>query len=257
MSAIIDDWYISLEEARDVLHERKALIPQVEAWWKEEGWKIPHIIHTGDAGFFARQLASFRYEDLVFQQMCHKAGLTPVWLPYEADRFSDQSSLKRSYVRPLFCTGRGKNGGLQTRKRRLVPDMQAILGKRLNEIIIHDGTSLVDFHRQLHSRHSGGAVQEVSGILTQIGNPRAYYRFDMSLYIAHGILFEDFHGGESGQKLNRFTTQIFEPAFQEVARIFGVKPLIVQMPWCKELGYYPENSSSEALSVVDLSMFGR
>lgn len=247
-----DEFYVSLAEAHLQLQHRAYLMPVVAEWWRQQGWDVPPILHAGYAGIFARQLATYRYEDALFAHMCEQGHLTPLWCPYSGDRFSTHSSLKKSYVQPVYCSGLGRSGGPKTQKQKLVSDFQKINGMPLNQIVTDEGQSLVEFHLELHQRMTGGgSVQDLTTTLQQIGGAKEYYRFDMSVYLAHGVLFEDFHGGESGNKLDRFTTDVFEPAFHEITKRFGVKPLIVRMPWCPEMGYYPADASWRTHGVMD------
>lgn len=247
-----NEFYVTLREAHAELQRRAHMMPVIEAWWQEQGWEVPAIAHAGSAGIFARQLATFRYEDAIFAYMCRIAGLTPVWMPYALDWFSTNSSLKMCYVLQFLCSGVGRAGGAKLCKKKLVRDIQALVGKRLIDIVVDDGRNLRDLHMELHQKMTGGGcVQDVSHTLQQIGGVHEYYRFDMSLYLAHGVLFEDFHGGESGAKLNSFTTGIFEPAFHEITEQFGMKPLIVRMPWCPAMAYYPADEQWQEHGVMD------
>jgi hypothetical protein len=66
------------------------------------------------------------------------------------------------------------------------------------------------------------------------------YDLFLLLFVAHMVLFEDYHGGESGDELDGFTSKVFEPAFERVYKCFDVKPLIVPVAWKPEFAYYPD-----------------
>lgn len=51
-----------------------------------------------------------------------------------------------------------------------------------------------------------------------------YYKFYLTFFAAHGVLFENFTYQEDEA---RFTEEIFLPAFETVRQTFGVPPLIV------------------------------
>jgi len=172
--------------------------------------------------------------------MCETGGLAPIWAPYERDRYVDKSPLKCSYLQPRIVKGFGKTDKPVLRKERLVHPITC-QGKRLNEISIDSGLSLVNWHRfWLEQIYPDRIVNDFSHIYTRAGGrPQDYYPFLLSLFVAHGVLIEDYHGGESGNRLDLFTGNIFEPAFREVETRFGVAPLLVPLPWWKELGYYP------------------
>lgn len=246
-----ETFYTDPEIVRETLFSRSHLMPEVEAWWRQQGWDIPHLPHAGAAGNFCRNLATFRYEDAVFSLLCRRAGLVPIWHEHVTDKYSSLSSVKRSYAKYLACTGRGRNGGAKLTKIRPIRDLVAIDGKRLSDIMMDDGTSLVDHHHGIFDRFVGQAHRnDISAWLSSIGRARDYYLASVSLFIAHGVLFEDYHGGESGDKLDSFTTDIFEPAFHAVYERFGVKPIIVRMPWFTEMKYYPADLNWQEHGII-------
>ncbi|MEK7102665.1 MAG: hypothetical protein AAB912_03490, partial [Patescibacteria group bacterium] len=107
-----------------------------------------------------------------------------------------------------------------------------------------DGTSLLSWHHaQLERMVPGATYADATPWLQKIGNAWAYYELALSIYVAHGVLFEDYHGGESGTKLDSFTVQVFEPAWEAVRRRFGVSPLIVRLPWGPGFDCYPNNQA--------------
>ena len=69
--------------------------------------------------------------------------------------------------------------------------------------------------------------------LKQFGNAKDYYFAEMSVYVAHGVLFKDFHsrGKMSSKGSGNFTYKIVEPAFYKTLDVFGVKPVIHQFTY--------------------------
>lgn len=249
-------FYVPLEDAREKLLERRAIRSKIEAWWEERGMPFPEPLldQTKQFGLNVRQLASCRYEDLLFITMCEQGGLTPLWAPYERDWYVDKSPLKCSYIQPRFVIESGKGKSFVHKLRLANP--RVCQHKRLNEIFVNpaprfgewqEGVDLdpiwrlVNWHREhLEGIYPDAIVNDFSHIYTRAGGrPRDYYPFLLSLFVAHGVLMEDYHGGESGTRLEAFTGKVFEPAFAEVETRFRASPLIVLLPWWKELGYYP------------------
>ncbi|MBP9771820.1 MAG: hypothetical protein KBD16_02760 [Candidatus Pacebacteria bacterium] len=241
-----DRYYATTESVKDLLTSRESLKSVVEAWWQEKGIPIPPGLlankRSKPRGFFARQVPTFRYEDAVFVVLSERAGLNPVWLGYEGDRMVSVSPLKRSYCKPLFAVRVGKRGGVELRERNSVTISQWD-GRPLRDIKGDgdEGVSLVEFHRsQLLTFYPRMETYDFTELSRTLGSsPERYYPALLSLAIAHGVLFEDFHGGESGGNLPGFTERVFEPAFEEVQQRFGVKPLIIPMPWWPSLARYP------------------
>lgn len=253
-------FYVSLEDARERLLERYAIRSQVEAWWEERGLEFPQVLldETKQFGLNVRQLASCRYEDLLFITMCERGGLTPLWAPYERDWYVDKSPLKCSYIQPRFEVE--LRGGKSFVSKLRLANPRACQHKRLDEIFVNpaphfgeweEGVDLdpswrlVNWHRRhLEAAYPQALVNDFSSIYQQAGGkPPDYYPFLLSLFVAHAILIEDYHGGESGVRLDVFTGQIFEPAFRKTEERFGFSPLIVALPWWKELSYYPSLDS--------------
>ncbi|MEK6673092.1 MAG: hypothetical protein AABY42_06395 [Nitrospirota bacterium] len=55
---------------------------------------------------------------------------------------------------------------------------------------------------------------------------KEYYKYFLSLFICHGILFENFITNEEEE---RFSKSVVFPAFRQVVADFGLKPLIVPL----------------------------
>lgn len=233
-----ESFYTPLETARCTLLSRHSLRKQIEEWWREKGFPFPEAFRdTRPIGFISRHIATARYEDLLFIRLCEKGGLKPIWSTYTKDRFIDRSPVKYSYLQPRIITGFGKRKSPIVRRVRLA-EPKLWEGRPLDQIPVEGGT-LISWHRLLlEEAYTEAVVTDPSDIYQALGGARGYYPFLLSLALAHGVLFEDFHSGESGGQLDSFTSRVFEPAFQEVNARFNATPLIVRLPWWKELGYY-------------------
>jgi hypothetical protein len=240
-----DSYYIELEEAREILLSRQTFRDELPGFWASHGVEFPAEVleDLPLVAFLARQLVTFRFEDAVFLQMAERSGLTPLWSPLAQDKFTVVSSLKRSYVQPHMATGFSKNGDVITKRERLVKDPHTRSQIPLKELVADDGASIMSWHydRWLRATGDGVCVLDADQFKSGWGDRTdRYYLGLLSLFIAHGVLFEDYHGGESGNALGGFTSRVFEPAFATVEAYFGVKPLVVKLPWWKELAYYPD-----------------
>lgn len=253
-------FYIALEEARETLRSRQRLRNEVEAWWQENGWGAPPIPEDDNLGILARQMWTGRGEDVLFYIMAQRAGLTPCFSSYLGDHFIRTSNLKLSYIQPTLFKGLGKRSGKPMTERVPLARVEVCEKHSLKELrwqVIQRGRrstntgleyphgigSLADLHAQHQDLVFGEAPLrfDITSWYRRIGPCREYYRGLLSLYIAHGVLFEDYFGGESGGMLDAFTRDIFLPAWQEVTERFGVQPMMVRLPWWTELGWYPRN----------------
>lgn len=275
-----------LSIARDRLNERQQdqkLRLSVEEWWETQGWGIPPIPATitttinrhslfGYSDWFGqsdpwgtrsitspfhmaalpRQVATTRYEDRLFYLLARRAGLDPTWLEYTGDIFFEGSPGKKSLLHLHRCSGRGRNGGWKLRKQRLA-ELNCWNRKPLNTITTDDGQRLVDVHHAWQDQLFNNPRRiDMTEWLKHIGNAKQYYAAALSLYICHGVMFEDFHGGESGEELRKLAQDVFEPAFDTVSTRFGCPPLIVQLPWKEQLGFYPDGDRWNDELIADL-----
>lgn len=242
MDTNIDRYYVPLENARVLLAERQAFRRRVERFWHQNRWGLPPLIpEVPAAGLLLRQLASFRYEDAAFVLLCERAGLCPVWPAWCADVVHSQSSLKQSYLHPRLCCGRqNKRGELLVRTSPVLTEHQWV-GKPLWHVVLERAgyQTLVQYHHGQQDRCFPKARRcDVSGWYGRIPKPSRYTAM-LSLCVAHAVMFEDYHDGESGRAQDSLTEGRFEPAFRALEQQFGAGPLIVKMPWRPEYRLYP------------------
>jgi hypothetical protein len=248
-SCAVQAKYFDAQEASAELEVRSRLKVEVERWWIRNGWGFAPLPSVVKPAVLARQLATFRYEDATFAVMAENSGMTPVWLSYNGDRMHTASSLKRTYLQPIFSSGVGRNGGLRLRKEFLA-SIQSSAGTELAAISTSKGVSLVQYHNMHQDRVYPGAVRaDNTRWLRQIGKAKDYYLAYLSIFIAHAVLFEDYHGGESGAELGGFTDTVFEPAYEAVTEMFGMQPLMVRLPWWSDMQYYPSDANWRAHGV--------
>ncbi len=246
--------YISASQAKAQLRERAELRKAVEAFWLANGIPFPAALQSGGYAALGRHVPTFRFEDAVFTLMAEAAGLTPTWLGYAEDKFVTVSNFKVSLVRPQVTERARANGEPIARTRKLVPNPDWYHGQPLSHIRLDDGTSLVEWHkRRLIEAVPHAAIHDKSSLYRHWGG-RAdnYYIAYLSLFIAHGVLFEDYHGGESGEVLDGFTARVFEPTVTRLKEMFGVGPLVVALPWWPELALYPTGEWLRSWRKVDV-----
>lgn len=245
--------YVSNSQAADLLATRHNLRTTVEEWWQEKGWGIPALPMHQNMTILARHIGTFRYEDALFFEMAQQAGLHPAWMEYRGDRMFAGSNSKRSLCHPKMSEGRrNKNDELIVATRKLTNPNQWE-GKRLDTILFENGQPMIEWHNaHQNSMLTGESFSrfDITPWYRAIGSVKEYYVGLLSLFIAHGVLFEDYHGGESAGGLDAFTQEVFTPAWELVRNQFGVKPLIIKLPWWPELGYYPSTTSWREHGVI-------
>lgn len=263
-------YYVRLDQAREQLAAREAMRAQVEEWWEQQGWgRAPIPTHAPpNLAVLSRNCATARIEDCVFMLLAMQAGLVPCWSSYDGDRMCAGSRVKASYLAGKVITGANRKGEplcmphwwLQSMTKREIRERglrtstgdhphHRFDGVVLRELIVPGSAHerLPDYlanHQSMMLRDwlPGGLQRfDITQWYRQAGfrTSSEYYIALLSLAIAHGVLFEDFHGGESGDQLGEFTRTVFQPAFRELEQIFGVKPLITPLPWWREMAYFP------------------
>jgi hypothetical protein len=238
--------YTPLNKAHELLRSRRGLRRTVEAWWRDRGIIVPEIIKQGgDLAALSVPIATRRYYDELFMELARNENFRPIWLTYAQSLMSSESPVKRRLLHPTFVERRGRHGGLVVRKHRIA-SIEESRGKKLTDIVLNSGESLILYHRRLHGMLGIGhfSVSDLSPLFKQFNSiPKAYYWGYLSLFLTHCVLFDDYHGGEEIRVLPLFTANVFMPVFDAVTKEFGISPIIVRMPWHEHLAYYPPHDN--------------
>ena len=121
-------------------------------------------------------------------------------------------------------------------------------GKKFSKIKTKWGEGIVDVHHYLLYKQfpkMSGKTIDFSKWFDKTKNlSNNYYLYFLSLFICHGVLFDNFLIGDKEEK--NFVKKKFLPSFKKAEKIFGVKPLIFPLlPFENEKGThwlsYPES----------------
>lgn len=220
------------------LQEREPLKEKVEAFFRHEGWEFPSFMREGPYLVLARHVATCRFEDLFFCFTARRLGLEPVWVEYTADLFCSTNPDKRDLWKIRIFCGMGRKEPRQM-VARIIRDPSWWEGKPLSQIKTKWGEGLVEFHHRL--RHTSCLtkykVVDLSEWLHRFGEARNYYFPYLLLFVAHGVLFEDFHAQIHG--LEKFRINVVEPALKKIKGVGFPPPLILRIPPNKYIGWYP------------------
>jgi hypothetical protein len=102
----------------------------------------------------------------------------------------------------------------------------------------------VDYHNALlRAQRPDAIVEDMTGWLRSVGgNARGFYEALLSIFIAHGIQFEDYDSDSTSHEA-KFRETVFEPAWQATCERFGVQPMVVRLPYLRGTEYnYPVGS---------------
>lgn len=219
--------YTPLSVAKKEIWKRwndKKLRKRVEASLKGD---FPEMFKDSPGAVISRQVLSLNFELLRFLQMSNIIELKPVAFEYLQDKFITKS-IDKYYLGRLFFYGeKGKRAGnlLSTLK---VIRFNRSEGKKICDLKTIWNGNLVDFHHKLaYCLDSNISREDISDYLKRNGNVASkYYTYYFSLFICHGVLFENFLLEDSQTD---FTKNVVLPSFEKVQAKFGLKPLIVPL----------------------------
>lgn len=223
---------ISLEEIRR--REDLGLRKRVENFWKDKGFPIPEFFQKMEpAGILGRHVATMRNEDVAFSRLCQQFDLPPLWLEYLGDIFLSISKPKTSLVYPT-----NKDG-----ERIKLANPNHWEKKSISVVVLDSGERLVDFHHKLWEKIQSDKKKryDISSWFQSFGTAKDYYFAVLSLFVAHGVLFKDFHGNGklSSKSSGEFTKKIVEPSFSKVIDVFGSPPMIYKFKFEEGFDKYP------------------
>ena len=207
---------------------------------------------------FARHLPTARYEDADYVRLALSMGFDYEevwWFSYLKDKFvtANHSKVKLAVLPTADYANPGKKGGIRKRKHAVVHDIPHWDGRPIYEVRVKSGETLSAFHCQLRQHlllpKVAQNTHDLSAYLQRFGSAEAYYPYFLALFVAHGVLVEEFEGPPSPE-LKLFKHRVVLPAVQRVIDAVGIAPLIVRMPWEERHGYYPPLEAYLPISVV-------
>lgn len=222
--------YTPVNEAVAELKKRwtdKNLKERIE---KKLGKNIPKLYKKGSRMAICRDVYTPNFELHRFISAADALDLTPIFGEYKNDKFTSNNLSKYYLGKMGFHFGFGKNGGPKIKYLNIINFNEAN-GKPLSSVTTSCGQGLVDFHRELfflrYSQFTKKHFFDISKWFTENGSSaKLFYDNFLTLFIRHGILFENFMLDK--KELN-FTRDYFLPAFFRVWDNTGKKPLIIAL----------------------------
>ena len=179
-------------------------------------------------GFFSRCIPTPNTECKYFIDLATSIDLKPCFLEYD-DKVVSRNPDKY-HLCTLYLYKRNKNGVYETHSQRIV-DFNEYEGSLFSEINTLWGEPLREFHLNLLKEEGLYSKMEIKDITSWFNLTRLkggyYYFYFLSLFIYHGILFENYllEDREEGEFINaKVLTSILA-----IEKFFGVKPLIVPL----------------------------
>ncbi len=190
----------------------------------------PHIMITKKCMVLGRHVATPNYEMHRFA-MCADVlkELNPIIFEYLGDKFTDTNSFKASLGK-LRLYRAAFNSKEPHFEYRHVAEMQCHKCKSIEDMKTMWGESLVGFHHKLFTDTFNSEkfyLFDATQWLHRHGNSaEQYYLAYMSLFLKHGILFENF---SLTHKEKEFTTRVVLATISKMIELTGYKPLIVAL----------------------------
>lgn len=224
--------YTPLSEAVKLLEERqkdKKLKERIEKILRDD---IPGPLRNMKKySISGKQVATPNFDTRWFLKLSEEFGLEPLFLEYLEDKFTSNNFFKHSLGQLILHENTKKNLDDIVEKINII-DFNESNGKKIKDLKTLWGESLVAFHRRLFHTYDIDTenvifFDESEWLKRHGGDAKNYYEDDLTLYVCHGILFENFILTENDGK---FVREVFLPAFFEVQSKLGFKPLIVPIP---------------------------
>lgn len=221
--------YTPVDQALTILRQRRRDPELMKSIVDFLGGDIPDYLLQSDCFVLPRHIATPNNEALYVLEQARKHGAVAVFSQDPNDKFTSVNNLKRRLARPEIHEE--TSSGPSYRKIDIV-DLQQNEGKRLHEVHCRDGQPLIDFHNSLFDRLPvrDFIVADDSDWIDRKhrGAILNHYRCYLALFIAHGVLFEEFETGNDQE----FYVRTVRPLLGEFRARWGLLPLIV-MP-CNE-----------------------
>ncbi|MFA9262791.1 MAG: hypothetical protein ACEQSB_05615 [Undibacterium sp.] len=223
----LDDMYVSLDFAREEIVRRwndKNLKQRVEGLLTGD---MPEILRLAPRAVISRHVMSPNFELLNFLGTAKELGLQPAGLEYTYDKFVSKNEDKYYLGKLVFFEGLGKKGGEKLSSLKVI-DFDLCDGKKIADIKTAWDQDFVTFHHELVYPFLGPEnIVDMSEYYRRNGLQAShYYKYILSLFICHGVLFENFLLSDIYKEL---TEEILLPSLKEVTSIYGIKPLIVRL----------------------------
>ena len=222
--------YTRLQEAIDTLKNRWEDKNIEKFVWGYIGQDLPKLYQSGRKAAFCRDIYTPNNETRKFINIIANLNIQPIFGEYREDKFTVNNHTKYALGRMAFYSGPKRNGRSDIIYRNVI-DFDYNNGKKIKDVKTLWGQSLIDFHRELffieYPSFNKTVFFDISGWFKKNGgSARKFYKKFLTLFLRNAILFENFQIDKSEFS---FTKDIFLPAFFEIWKQSGVKPLIVSI----------------------------
>lgn len=197
------------------------------------GGSVPDPFKKGPRSVLSRSIITPNQELFYFLDLAKSTELEPIGLEGIEDKFCTKNSDKVSLGKLSFLMNNGKGKVVKGDFGKMnvnVINMMSADGKKLCDIKTLWGEDLAGFHHRMLDSYDA-KIETFDDFKwfarrNKRNNPDQYYENFLSLFVCHGILFENFH---AKGKEEDFTRSIIIKNYKKIEEIFGCKPLIVPL----------------------------
>lgn len=215
--------YSDLKKELDKRWNDPELRKRVEKFWGKYNFPVSLI---NPHAFISRSIATPNLEFKYFHDLASDLELNPLVLEYDG-KLVTKNPEKYHLCKLLFYKNKNDLHHGQLSVRNIV-DINKNQGQYMFDISTLWGENLRDFHhRILESKYakSDSWIIDVTDWFNKTRyETKFYYMFFLSLFICHGVLFDNYLLGDEDEY--SFFIEKVEPSFNELETFFGVKPLI-------------------------------
>jgi hypothetical protein len=223
----VSKMYTTLSEAKKELEKRwndKELKKKIENFLGED---LPEIFKEKPRAYLVRDIISPNFEFFYFLDLVKEARLDIGLCEYSGGKLVAKNFNKYHLCRMFFHNGMGKKNGDKIDTFNVI-DFNKSEGKTMNKVKTIWGNKLIDFHHKLLKKITKVNPEKIFDITSWFNAHRNkteyYYLHYLALFLAHGILFENFLFSKGEEE---FTRKKIIPSFKKLEKIFGIKPLVV------------------------------
>jgi hypothetical protein len=220
-----NQFYTSIEDAKREIRKRwndVKLRKEVESFL---GINMPVPLKKTPRAIMVRCIASPDNEFFKFLSLSSEVELEPLFIDYPQDKFVAFNSDKYALCN-LHFEKKDIRKYEDADKIKLI-NFNKFEGKSFSDIKTLWGNGIEEFHHEIFRRAVPQSV-EIFNFWEWFDETRHktefYYLYYLSLFVCHGILFENMLMSEEERE---FTEKKIMPSFKKIQEMFGVKPLIL------------------------------
>ena len=222
--------YTSLDDAMKQIEHRKNNESIDNYLKKTLPHGVPKVMKDKKSVVLFRHIATLNYEILRFISLTSVTDkFQQLILEYSADKFTNRNEGKFFLGKMSFVKGRNRNNEILFENQNII-NFNSSNSKSISSVKTLWGQSLVDFHHELFFKafpELKDHMFDLSRWIIENGDEaKKYYKFFLSLFLKHGMLFENFLL-ENNELI--FTKDIILPAIMEIEKETGLRPLIVAL----------------------------